>query len=99
MRSEDGAQCSIYGHKHALKTADEKYYTFLENQKSEPLIKGEKGHGKKIRCVFHKLCSVATENFNEHIKAIFDVQAPSLSKVRATLSGSRWVQSGSIRLF
>lgn len=43
-----GAQCSIYGHKHALKTADGKYYTFLENQKSEPLIKGEKWHGKKI---------------------------------------------------
>jgi hypothetical protein len=44
-----GAQCSVYGHKHALKTADGKYYTFLENQKSEPLIKGEKWHGKPIQ--------------------------------------------------
>jgi hypothetical protein len=43
-----GAQCNIYGHKHALKTTDGKYYTFLENQKSEPLIKGEKWHGKTL---------------------------------------------------
>src|SRR5688572_19433713 len=43
-----GAQCSVYGHKHALKTADGKYYTFLENAKSEPLIKGEALHGKPI---------------------------------------------------
>ncbi len=42
------AQCSVYGHKHALKTADGKYYTFLENEKSEPLIKGEKWHGKPV---------------------------------------------------
>lgn len=44
-----GAQCSVYGHKHALKTANGKYYTFLENQKSEPLIKGEQWHGKPIQ--------------------------------------------------
>jgi hypothetical protein len=44
-----GAQCSVYGHKHALKTANGKYYTFLENQKSEPLIKGEQLHGKSIQ--------------------------------------------------
>jgi hypothetical protein len=43
-----GAQCSVYGHKHALKTADGKYYTFLENAKSEPLIKGEKWHNKPL---------------------------------------------------
>lgn len=44
-----GAQCSIYGHKHSLKTGNGKYYTFLENAKSEPLIKGEEMHGKKVR--------------------------------------------------
>lgn len=44
-----GAQCSIYGHKHALKTGNGKYYTFLENAKAEPLIKGEEMHGKKVR--------------------------------------------------
>ena len=43
-----GAQCSVYGHKHALKTANGKYYTFLENAKSEPLIKGEAMHGKQV---------------------------------------------------
>lgn len=43
-----GAQCSVYGHTHALKTADGKYYTFLQNKKSEPLIKGETLHGKMV---------------------------------------------------
>lgn len=43
-----GAQCSVYGHKHALKTSNGKYYTFLENTKSEPLIKGEALHGKTV---------------------------------------------------
>ncbi len=43
-----GAQCSVYGHKHALKTSNGKYYTFLENAKSEPLIKGEALHGKRV---------------------------------------------------
>ena len=43
-----GAQCSVYGHKHALKTSNGKYYTFLENAKSEPLIKGEALHGKTV---------------------------------------------------
>jgi len=43
-----GAQCSVYGHKHALKTSNGKYYTFLENARSEPLIKGEALHGKQV---------------------------------------------------
>ncbi len=42
------AQCSVYGHKHALKTSNGKYYTFLENARSEPLIKGEALHGKQV---------------------------------------------------
>ncbi|MBI3911281.1 MAG: hypothetical protein HY320_10155 [Armatimonadetes bacterium] len=42
------AQCSVYGHKHALKTKKGRYYTFLENAKSEPLIKGETLHGKQV---------------------------------------------------
>ena len=43
------AQCKIYGHKHALKTSNGKYYTFLENGRSAPLIKGEEKHNKKVR--------------------------------------------------
>ncbi|UCC44253.1 MAG: hypothetical protein JSU65_14275 [Candidatus Zixiibacteriota bacterium] len=42
------AACSIYGHKHALKTEDGRYINFLENKYSEALLKGEKLHGKKL---------------------------------------------------
>jgi hypothetical protein len=42
------AACSVYGHRHALKTADGKYIAFLDNKFSEDLIKGEKYHNKKI---------------------------------------------------
>ena len=54
--SEDArAACSVYGHKHALKTDDGKYITFLENQYSEDLIKGEKYQNKdiKVHGVYH----------------------------------------------
>ena len=46
----DGARaaCSEYGHKHALKTEDEKYVNFLENQYSADLLQGEKYHNKKM---------------------------------------------------
>ena len=43
-----GAQCSVYGHKHALKTSNGKYYTFLENARSAPLVKGEALHGRQV---------------------------------------------------
>ena len=42
------ASCSVYGHKHALKTEDGRYINFLENKYSDALIKGEKMHGKKL---------------------------------------------------
>lgn len=45
-----GAQsaCSIYGCSHALKTADGKYVSFLQNDYSQELIKGGDGHNKKV---------------------------------------------------
>lgn len=50
------AQCSIYGHGHALKiekTVDGRkqvlYYTFLPNDKSKPLTEEEALHGKMVR--------------------------------------------------
>lgn len=42
------AQCSVYGHDHALKTAAGKIYTFLPNDKSADLIKGENHHGDRL---------------------------------------------------
>lgn len=36
--------------------------------------------GVEVRRVFHKLRSVAIENFNEHFKSIFDVHGPILTK-------------------
>jgi hypothetical protein len=50
LKKADGARadCKVYGHKHALKTADGNYVNFLENQYSADLIKGEKYHNKKL---------------------------------------------------
>jgi len=42
------AACSVYGHRHVLKTADGKYISFLENKFSEELIKGKQYHGKTV---------------------------------------------------
>ena len=42
------AQCSIYGHQHALKTAKGKIYTFLPNDKSKDLIAGKAEKSAKI---------------------------------------------------
>ena len=42
------AACTAYGHKHALKTKDGQYFSFLENDYSVDLIKGEKYHNKKL---------------------------------------------------
>ncbi len=41
------AACDVYGHKHALKTDDGRYYNILENKYGEALIKGEKYHNKR----------------------------------------------------
>ena len=48
-KAEDArAACDVYGHKHALKTDDGRYYNILENKYGEALIKGEKYHNKKV---------------------------------------------------
>lgn len=44
------AQCSIYGHEHALKLKDGSYLSFMENDHSETLINASEGkwHGQEI---------------------------------------------------
>lgn len=53
LKSQYGAnaQCSIYGHDHALKTADGKIYTFLPNDKSKDLIAGKAEKNAKVTVV------------------------------------------------
>jgi hypothetical protein len=41
--------CSIYGHRHALRTADGRFINFLENKNSEGLINGGEYHNKAMR--------------------------------------------------
>ena len=57
LKTNEGAKaaCSVYGHTHALKTADGKYVNLLPNQYSVDLFKGEKYHNKavKVHGVFH----------------------------------------------
>ena len=43
------AQCSIYGHTHALKTEDGEVLTFLENDESTDLINNHDYKGKKVK--------------------------------------------------
>jgi len=43
------AECSVFGHKHVLKTDEGKYINFLENKFSKDLINGEKYNGKHIK--------------------------------------------------
>ena len=43
------AQCSVYGHTHALKLDDGRYISVMENDNSADLIKGKKWHGKKVK--------------------------------------------------
>ena len=42
------AQCKIFGHKHALKLADSSFISFLENDHSTDLIKGEDWHNQEV---------------------------------------------------
>lgn len=42
------AQCSLYGHVNALKTADDKIWTILENDTSVELINSHEYAGKKV---------------------------------------------------
>ncbi len=57
LKKAEGARaaCSVYGHKHVIKTEDGKYISFLENDFSKDLINGEKYHNKDIRItgVYH----------------------------------------------
>lgn len=50
LKKAEGARaaCSLYGHRHSLKTADGHYVDFLENDYSADLVKGEKYHNKQI---------------------------------------------------
>lgn len=50
LKKNDGvrAACSVYGHKHALKTDDGKHINFLENEYSHDLVNGEKYHNQKM---------------------------------------------------
>jgi hypothetical protein len=51
LNKADGAraECTTYGHKHALKTPDGKYVNLLENKYSADLLKGEKYSGKTVK--------------------------------------------------
>ena len=51
LKKGEGARaaCSVYGHHHALKKADSSYVSFLENDFSRDLIKGEKYHNQDIQ--------------------------------------------------
>jgi len=50
LKKEQGAkaQCSIYGHKNALKTEDGRVWTILENDVSKELINSHEYAGKEI---------------------------------------------------
>ena len=50
LKKAEGArsECKVFGHTHALATADGKYISFLENKFSTDLVKGEKFHEKAI---------------------------------------------------
>lgn len=54
------AECSVYGHKHALKTKDGSYLNLLENKFSADLVKGEKYHNKNVAIhgVYHANANV-----------------------------------------
>ena len=62
LKKAEGARaaCSIYGHKHVLKTKDGKYVSFLENDFSKDLINGEKYRNKgiEIHGVYHDKANV-----------------------------------------
>ena len=50
LKKSEGAraECSAFGHKHALKTKDGRLVNFLENQYSADLIKGGDYHMKNL---------------------------------------------------
>ena len=45
------AQCSVYGHKNAIKAEDGKIWTILENDASKDLINSHDYAGKKVELV------------------------------------------------
>jgi len=51
LKNAEGAraECSVYGHKHALKTSDGRYINLLENKYSADLMTKEKYAGKDIK--------------------------------------------------
>lgn len=62
LKKTEGARavCSVYGHKHALKTKDGRYLNFLENDFSKDLINGKKYHDKKIEItgIYHQTANM-----------------------------------------
>ena len=51
LKKAEGAnsECSVFGHKHALKTKDGAYLSLLENKFSADLVKGEKYHKSRFQ--------------------------------------------------
>jgi len=68
LKKEQGAkaQCSIYGHKNALKTEDGRVWTILENDVSKELINSHEYAGKEIEIagkIFGSTQIIEIENF------------------------------------
>ncbi len=68
------SQCSIYGHKHALKLEDGSYVSFMENDHSETLINAGEGkwHGQEVEVsgtYFDKGNVIDVKNFEIKDKA------------------------------
>ena len=51
LKKAEGARsaCAAYGHKHALKTSDGRYISFLENKYSDALLNGDKYHNQNVK--------------------------------------------------
>lgn len=57
LKKEQGAkaQCSVYGHKNALKTADGKIWSILENDASTELLNNHEYAGKRVEIAGKKI--------------------------------------------
>lgn len=76
LKKADGASadCSAYGHKHAVKTTDGHYINFLENKHSKDLVHGEKYHNKDV-----KVNGVFYANANQLEVKSFEVDGKAMS--------------------
>lgn len=57
LKKEQGAKadCSVYGHKHGLRTDDGKIWSFLENDNSADLIQNHDYNGSDVEITGRKL--------------------------------------------